>query len=217
MRSRRRWRWSRDFHRATPDAREAILHDRWASDLIAKAQNWHTLRDKPDVRKGFVALFDDTAAAGRWLDANLDPLIALKERGQDVGGPLGWAHMDIRSDNLIFAEDRVLLIDWPVLSYGPQLLDIAFFLPSLAGQGGPPCAQGLKRYEQAAGVDFAPDDVAIAAAVVAGFFAARAGLPEIAALPRLRWVQKLQLFPALDWMCDASSIGRPPLPKPFAS
>jgi hypothetical protein len=95
------------------------------------------------------------------------------------------------------------------------LIDIAFFLPSLAGQGGSTCAECLKLYEQAARITFAPDDVAAAATVVSGFFAARAGLPEIAALPRLRWIQKLQLFPALDWLSDMLGIEHLPLPKPF--
>lgn len=204
-----------DFHRATPERAEAILRDRWASDLLAKAQNWHTLRDDAEVREGFAALFEDSAAATRWLDAHLDRFVALKNRGPEVGGPRGWAHMDIRSDNLIFAGDRVLLVDWPVLSYGPQLLDIAFFLPGLEGQGGPCCADGLRLYEELAGCHFAAEDIAVAASVVAGFFAARAGLPEAPALPRLRWVQKLQLFPALDLLSDVLGIGRPPLPKPF--
>jgi hypothetical protein len=203
------------FHRATPERAETILHDRWASDLIAKAQNWHTLRDKPDVRNGFVGLFEDREAASRWLDAHLAQFIALKERGPDIGGPQGWAHMDIRSDNLIFAEGRVLLVDWPVLSYGPQLLDIGFFLPSLAGEGGPSCAEGLRLYERATNIVFEPVDIAAAAAIIAGFFAARAGEPEEAALPRLRWIQKLQLFPSLDWLSDVLGVERPPLPKPF--
>lgn len=201
-----------DFHRATPERAETLLHDRWASDLIAKAQNWHTLRDNVDARDGFIALFEDSANASHWLDSHLDRLVTLKDRGPEIGGPRGWAHMDIRSDNIIFAADGgLLLIDWPVLSYGPQLLDIAFFLPSLAGQGGPSCADALRLYERAAGVTFAPDDVTIAAAVVAGFFAARAGEPEIPALPRLRWIQKLQLFPALDWLCACLRDHGPPV------
>jgi hypothetical protein len=204
-----------DFHHATPPHAETALRDRWASDLIAKAQNWHTLRDKPQVRENFIALFEDRKAAALWLDAHLAHLIAMKERGQEIGGAHGWAHMDIRSDNLIFADPRVLLIDWPVLSFGPQLLDIAFFLPSLAGQGGPSCANGLELYEQAASVTLAPRDIAIAAAIVSGFFAARAGEPDIPGLPRLRWVQKLQLFPALDWSCRCLGIAPAPLPRPF--
>jgi hypothetical protein len=204
-----------DFHRATPPRAEAVLHDRWASDLIAKAQNWQTLRERR-VRDGFVALFEEPAAAELWLDAHLGPLIALKERSHGIGGPRGWVHMDIRSDNLVFAtNDRVLLVDWPVLSYGPQLLDIAFFLPSLEGQGGPACTEGLRLYEGTAQRRFDASDLATAAAVVAGFFAARAGEPEIPGLPRLRWVQKMQLFPALAWLSACLAIAPPPLPRPY--
>ena len=73
----------------------------------------------------------------------------------------------------------------------------------------------IELYERAAGITFTPDDVAVAATIVAGFFAARAGEPDIPVLPRLRWIQKLQLFPALDWLSDVLLIERPPLPKPF--
>jgi hypothetical protein len=58
-------------------------------------------------------------------------------------------------------------------------------------------------------------DVAVTVATVAGFFAARAGQAEILALPRLRWVQKLQLFPSLRWPNELLKIGPPPAPRPF--
>jgi len=202
------------FHAATPVRAADVLRDRSASDLLAQAQNWHSLREA-DARARFSALFADPAAAAAWLDAHLGRFAALKEHASALGGPTGWMHMDIRSDNLIFADDGALLVDWPVLSYGPQLLDIAFFLPSLEGEGGPACGEGLRAYEQAAGAAFAPDDVAAAAAIVAGFFAARAGEPEIPGLPRLRWVQKMQLFPALAWLSDCLGIAPPPVPRPY--
>ncbi len=188
-----------DFHAATPARAAHQLGTRSASDLLAQEENWHSLRDA-GVRARFAALFASPPAVERWFESNLGRLIALKDRAAALGGPQGWMHMDIRSDNLIFGA-RPVLVDWPALSFGPQLLDIAFFLPSLAGEGGPPCAEGLALYEAAADTHFAADDIAMAAAAVAGFFAARAGEHEIAALPRLRWVQKLQLFPALDWLC----------------
>jgi hypothetical protein len=198
------------FHAATPAHAEDALKDLRVSDLLGRSRNWHSLRERAS-RDGFVALFADKDAAQAWLDSHLDDLVARAAHVADCGGPHGWIHADIRSDNLIFAAGgRVVLVDWPVLSFGPQLLDIAFFLPSLEGEGGPRCADGLKLYEDAADVRFAADDVALAAASVAGFFAARAGEPQIAALPRLRGVQKLQLFPALDWMCDALGIPKPP-------
>jgi hypothetical protein len=40
-------------------------------------------------------------------------------------------------------------------------------------------------------------EVAVTVATVAGFLAARAGQADIPALPRPRWVPKLQLFPSL--------------------
>jgi hypothetical protein len=203
------------FHAATPPRAEEALKDMRVSDLLGRARNWHSLRD-PASRDGFVALFADKAAAQAWLDAHLEDLIARTARLTTCGGPKGWIHADIRSDNLIFAAGgRLVLVDWPVLSFGPQLLEIAFFLPGLEGEGGPRCADGLKLYEEAAGVRFAAADIALAAAGVAGFFAARAGEPEIAALPRLRWVQKLQLFPALAWLSDRLGIPPPPLPRPY--
>ncbi|HEX4303546.1 MAG TPA: phosphotransferase [Rhizomicrobium sp.] len=192
------------FHAATPARAARLLEERSASDLLAQAENWHSLRDA-DVRARFAALFASPAKAERWLDSHLERLIALKDRAATLDGPRGWMHMDIRSDNLIFGA-RPVLVDWPVLSFGPQLLDIAFFLPSLEGEDGPRCADGLALYEKAADTRFAADDIAVAAAAVAGFFAARAGEPEIAVLPRLRWVQKLQLFPALDWLCESLGI-----------
>jgi aminoglycoside phosphotransferase (APT) family kinase protein len=200
------------FHDATPDRAANDLHDVLASDVLAKAHNWHSLNDAR-IRAEFVELFVDQAAAHHWLTAHVDRLITLQKTVP--GGPRSWVHMDIRSDNFVFSEDgRLLLVDWPVLSYGPRLLDIAFFLPSLEGEGGPSCSDGLQLYEKAAGLTFAPEDVAISTAMV-GFFAARAGEPEIAALPRLRWVQKLQLFPALNWMSDRLGIDRLPVPRPF--
>jgi hypothetical protein len=204
------------FHAATPPHAEEALEDTKVSDLLGGARNWHSLA-QPATRDSFVALFADGPAAGAWLDAHLERLIALTARLADCGGPRGWLHADIRSDNLIFASDgRLVLVDWPVLSYGPQLLNIAFFLPSLEGEGGPRCADGLRLYEDVAAAKFAAGDVALAAAGVAGFFAARAGEPELAALPRLRWVQKMQLFPALAWLSDCAGIAAPPVPRPFA-
>jgi aminoglycoside phosphotransferase (APT) family kinase protein len=199
------------FHGATPARVATELRDIMSSDLLAKGSNWHSLNDAR-VRGSFVQLFAEPDSAERWLRAHLNTLIGLK--AQVPGGPRSWVHMDIRSDNFVFADDgRLLLVDWPVLSYGPRLLDIAFFLPSLEGEGGPACADGLSRYAAAAGLTFAAADLAIATATVAGFFAARAGEPEIAALPRLRWIQKLQLFPALGWMCDQLGIEHPPAPR----
>ena len=183
---------------------------------LYRAQNgWKALERQAD-RKQFVGLFSEPFAAERWLDAHLDEFIALEARAAHIGGPRSWVHHDFRSDNLLFTRsDEPLLVDFPFLAYGPTLMDVVFFLPSLAGEGGPTPEAGLRLYEESVGHRFDADDTRITVATVAGFFAARAGQPDIPGLPRLRWVQKLQLFPCLAWLAALTEIETAPAPKSF--
>jgi len=71
-----------------------------------------------------------------------------------------------------------------------------FWLRSLAAEGGPLPGAVLPD---------APNE----AAVVAGFFAARAGLPVIPAAPRVRAIQLQQLRPALAWACGELGLSLP--------
>jgi hypothetical protein len=195
------------FHKSMPARAPSLLEQAETLPFVGLfrlERSWATLQREPDDRERFLSLFRDKAIAGRWFDRNIERLIALEASAKNMGGPRSWIHQDIRSDNLIFSPSP-LLVDWPFLAYGPVLSDIAGFLPSVAGEGGPEPAMGLRAYEDAAGMTFAQEDVAAAAALISGFFAARAGEPEIAQLPRLRWIQRLQLFPALEWV--SSLIG----------
>jgi len=201
------------FHAETPARAAAAV--RPLNDLMAEQmrQGWRSLLGDAAARGRFLALFEDARGAAHWLSQHGERLAALEASATGVGGPRSWLHMDIRSDNLIFA-DRLLLVDWPNLTYGATLIDVAGFVPSVEGEGGPRCADMLLRYEQAAGMRFDAEDVTAAAAFVAGFFAARAGEPEISALPRLRGVQKRQLVPALTWLCGCLAIDAPSMPHP---
>jgi hypothetical protein len=68
-------------------------------------------------------------------------------------------------------------------------VDIAFWLPSLTLEDGPePGDLGRDR-----------PDVGTLAAIVAGFFAARAGLPRPPGAPAVRSFQRAQLEVALPW------------------
>jgi hypothetical protein len=198
------------FHAATPASAETLLpstEDSSAFDLVKHELGWSSLARDPAARDRLLKLFDDEAAG--WFRRNIDQLVALEAEAPNVAGPRSWLHLDIRSDNLLFARDRIVLVDWPFLVHGPRLWDIAFFLPSLAGEGGGSPEQALGDYEKASGICFDTRDVLIVTATIAGFFAARAGEPEIPALPRLRWVQKLQLYPALAWACDLMDVAPP--------
>jgi Phosphotransferase enzyme family. len=99
-------------------------------------------------------------------------------------------HFDVRSDNLCFSDGRVLLVDWNLAAVGNARLDIAFWLPSLADEGGPQ-------------PDVVLPDAGPEASIVSGFFAARAGRQPIPTAPRVRTVQLAQLRQALPWACRA--------------
>lgn len=207
------------FHANPPARADEVLPIAEAqAEFMAlyRPENGWKLLAEPTHCDGFTALFGDRIAAERWLAAHLDEFIALEGRASQLGGPRSWVHHDFRSDNLLFCgREEPLLIDFPFLAFGPTLMDVAFFLPSLAGEEGPSPQEGLRLYENASGRRFDTASTIAAVATVAGFFAVRAGQPDIPGLPRLRWVQKLQLFPCLTWLSGLTGIEDPPIPKPF--
>jgi hypothetical protein len=91
---------------------------------------------------------------------------------------------------------RALFVDWNLACIGNPTLDLGFWLPSLAYEGGPAPERIL------------PDAPAIAARV-SGYFAARAGLPDIEDAPRVRVVQRQQLATALPWVARALDLPPP--------
>ncbi len=185
------------------------------ASLYKGESGWKSLVD-PLRRAQFIELCADPEAAASWLVAHLADFVALEEKASHIGGPRSWIHHDVRSDNLLFHDSgEPLLVDFPFLAIGPALMDVVCFLPSLAGEGGPSPAEALRLYERMSGHRFDAQDVAVTIATVAGFFAARAGQPELPGLPRLRWVQKLQLFPSLEWLSHSMAIEPPPAAKPF--
>jgi hypothetical protein len=120
-----------------------------------------------------------------WLKEALPSLIDAERRCVLDGDAV--THLDLRSDNICLQGDVVKFIDWAEAGIGNADVDLGFFLPSLAFEGGPqpdavlPSAPGI-------------------AALVSGFFAARAGLPTIPDAPLVRRVQREQLSTALPWV-----------------
>jgi hypothetical protein len=119
-----------------------------------------------------------------WLERSLPALRAAAAAAATYGDEL--LHLDVRSDNLCFANGRAILVDWNLAACGNGALDLAFWLPSLADEGGP------QPHEVFPG---APEY----AALVSGFFAVRVGLPPPPTAPGVREVQRRQLVVALDW------------------
>jgi hypothetical protein len=132
-------------------------------------------------------------ASASWLEAALPALVAADETAI-VGGE-DLLHNDVRSDNLCFLPDRVVLVDWNQPARGNAAVDVAFLAPSLRLEGGPLPEELLP-------------DAGPLTALVAGYFASRAGRPPIPEAPRVRWLQLRQLRMALPWA--ARVLGLPP-------
>jgi len=145
----------------------------------ARLPGWRTVANDPEpfLHLGFVDM--------TWLERALPALLEYEARCKTDGDNL--THWDIRSDNLCITENRVVFVDWNLACLSNPELDLGFWLPSLAYEGGPQPEQII------------PDAPEIAA-WVSGFFAARAGLHDIPDAPRVRLVQRQQLETALPWV-----------------
>jgi hypothetical protein len=138
-------------------------------------------------------------ADAAWLRHALPALRAAEDAVSFAGDAL--LHNDARGDNMAFLppgrSGRVVLVDWNWAAAGPPALDRAYFANHVHATGGPPPEELL-----------AGDDVATAwAAVIAGFFASVAGLPEPPDAPRVRPLQRAHLRTALPWA--ARTLGLP--------
>jgi SAM-dependent methyltransferase len=140
---------------------------------------------------GFLSL---GVASAQWLD---DCLPALRDAARAaVFEGDDFLHMDVRSDNLCFARDRVVFVDWNWAVRGPRELDLGCSLPALRLEGGPyptEVASGLGGY----------------AAGISAFFAAQAHQPAPEGAPTVRRFQLRQLRIALPWACRELGL---PLP-----
>ena len=124
-----------------------------------------------------------------WLEAALPTLLDSSNATPLEGEAL--LHGDIRSDNLCIRNGRAILFDWSHGRRGNPEFDVAFWLPSLALEGGPqPDSFGVDGF----------------AAYVAGFFAGHAGLAPPPGAPAVRGFQLQQLEIALPWACRALGL-----------
>jgi hypothetical protein len=122
-----------------------------------------------------------------WLEDALPALLSASDPSLLDGD--GLLHGDARSDNLCIRDGRPVLVDWNWACIGNPAVDVAFWLPSLTLEGGPEPDEIAR----------ASPGVATIAPIVAGFFAATAGLPPPAGAPAVRSFQLAQLEVALPW------------------
>lgn len=50
-----------------------------------------------------------------------------------LGGPFSLTHHDFRVDNLLFGPDRLVVLDWQTVGWGPPMFDVAYLLGTSVG------------------------------------------------------------------------------------
>ena len=150
-----------------------------------------------------------------WLLNAAPGLINSESRFPPTDHDQALLHCDIRSDNLLFRKDsgKVVFLDWSWVAVGSPLIDLSSFAVGVTGEGGPKPKTTFDRYAEYTGIPIAPKDRAACAAHFAGFFANGAHQQPFQDAPRIRWVQRLQFFPALEWAADELCLPPPPEPR----
>jgi hypothetical protein len=194
-------RWPPPWDRSSVDAVLTALDALHAaiprSALPTADERQFGLDSWPDVAADPAPFLATEICSSEWLTNHLPALAAASAAARIEGEHV--LHFDVRSDNLCLTEGRALFVDWNHACMGNPVLDTASWLPSLEAEGGPAPEDIL-----------APDTPGLSeiAALLAGYFCARAGLPEISQAPHVRQLQREQAGTALPWA--ARMLGLPP-------
>jgi len=135
-----------------------------------------------------------------WSQRHLAALAELETLSPAAVAGETLLHFDIRADNLLLTDERVWFVDWPLACVGAAWVDVAFFAPSVAMQGGPPPEELLRR--SAAGRAADPDAITAGVVAMAGFFTHRSLQPPPPGLPTVRAFQAAQGVVARQWVAQ---------------
>jgi Ser/Thr protein kinase RdoA (MazF antagonist) len=142
----------------------------------------------------------DSGRLESWSAEHLNELAELERSWAGLLAGDTLLHADLRADNVLLADGRVLFVDWPHACIGAAVADVAFMAPSVTMQGGPPPDEVLAMTR--AGRAASRDAVMAAACAMAGYFTERALRPPPPGLPTLRAFQAAQGEIARRWLAD---------------
>jgi len=135
-----------------------------------------------------------------WTARHLADLVALEALAPEAARGNTLQHFDLRADNLLLTADGVRVVDWPHAHVGQPWVDLVWFAPSVAMQGGPPPRDLIARYGPTRAADPAALDAVIAG--VAAYFTAGSLQAPSPGLPRLRAFQAAQAKVARAWLAE---------------
>jgi hypothetical protein len=153
--------------------------------------HWPALRDDPRP-------LDALSWLDPWVLGQLDWLSSREEAFAEAAAGSTLAHTDIRADNVLLADEGAVFVDWPHSAIAAPWIDLLYFLPSVAMQGGPNPNETFWAQPQTRGID--QDAVITVVAGIAGFFAHGATQRPPPGLPRLRGFQAAQGRQAVRWL-----------------
>lgn len=197
--------WDRDELSVVLDA----LHDLATGPVPAPGALRPAEALVEELARSWVALLDDgpgleravdaVGADGPWLREHLDDLAAAAGTAPAAARGTSLVHGDLRADNVLLAEDRVWLVDWPhAATGGAAWLDLALMLPSVAMQGGGD-PDTLFR-SRPTGRDADADALRAVLAATAGFLLHGSVQPPPPGIANLRPFQHAQAVATLDWL-----------------
>jgi aminoglycoside phosphotransferase (APT) family kinase protein len=131
-----------------------------------------------------------------WCRARLDELARVEAEWEDATRGDGLIHGDVRSDNVLLTDDRVLFVDWTSTCTGAPWFEVVAMLPSVELEGGGEPDAVLARI----GLDVPLGRLVPLVVAVAGYFAERGRLPDPPGLPTVREFQRAQGAVTNAWL-----------------
>jgi hypothetical protein len=156
-----------------------------------------SVRDSGLLADYWTRLSDEPSRLDDWSRRNLERLVALENRAPSAVAGETLLHLDVRADNILLTPDSMAVVDWPHARQGAAWLDLVFFAPSVAMQGGPQPEDLLRLYP---GEPPEAGRLLPALAAIAGFFTWGALQPPPPGLPFLRQFQAAQGLVARNWL-----------------
>ena len=135
-----------------------------------------------------------------WSRTHLSDLAALEATWVRYAAGSTLLHCDIRADNLLLTDSRVVFVDWPGACRGAAFLDLVWFAPSVTMQGGPEPGKLLARTRTGSAVS--REALTAVVCALAGFFTEHALRPPPPGIPGVRAFQAAQGEVARRWLAE---------------
>lgn len=172
----------------TPSPVSEDVADSVVSWLQRYGQGWNRLLEDP------------LPGLDHWTIRHLMGLATLEGRAGLAAKGDTLLHFDTRADNVLLTDDHVYFVDWPHARLGQSWVDLIFFAPSVAMQGGPKPEELLARHAAGSAAD--PKAVSAVIAAVAGFFTLQSLQAPAPGIPGIRRFQAAQGEIARHWLAD---------------